>query len=253
MPELWFDSHATALFALDEGAGRPIILLHGGLATHQTCRRFAAPPSLDGSRFRVITPDLRASGRSIYRGELSWDLFADDVAALARHLGLDRVAVGGISFGTGVAIRAALRFPRLVDALVLLHPAYGGAEMGLLAAQQAAMAAMDAAGSRAIAEGVGVLYPLLDAVPADLRARARETFATYDPASVAASTRFMASGAQPFGRASELAAIDAPTLVVPGVDPYHPVEVAGVYERHVPHVRVIDTADFASAIAAFLE
>jgi hypothetical protein len=65
-------------------------------------RNASARPSC----FRVITPDLRASGRSFHHGPLSWDLLADDIAALARHLDLAHAAVGGASFGSGVALRS---------------------------------------------------------------------------------------------------------------------------------------------------
>jgi len=115
-----------------------------------------------------------------------------------------------------------------------VHPAYGGGELGLLPAQRAAMDAMDAAGRRAPAEGIAVLFPLL---PPQLAERGRALFQTYDPASVAASTRFMASGLQPFARGEDLRAIAAPALVVPGLDPQHPREVADVYLRHVPRAR----------------
>jgi len=250
--EIWFESDGVRLFAVDSGRGRPVILLHGGLASHLACQVFAAPLS---RRFRLITPDLRASGRSIYGGPLTWDQLADDVAALVRHVGADRAVIGGISFGAGCAVRAALRHPERISALVLLTPAFAGADVGLTAAQHGAMLAMDAAGSRAIAEGVQVLHPLFDALPAAIRERARAMVDAFDPASVAATTRFLASGAQPFATAAELAAISAPTLVVPGIDPFHPAEVADVYRRHVPRctVRAADPADFAAAIADFID
>ena len=249
--ELWFPSAGARLFAAERGDGPPVILLHGGLATHQACWQFAGPLA---ARFRVITPDLRASGRSIDAGPLDWDRLADDVAALAHHLGLARAVIGGVSFGAACAARVALRHPALVRALIVLSPAYGGVELGLTAAQQAAMAAMDAAGRRAVAEGIAVLLPLFDALPDAIRARARALVATYDPASVAASTRFMASGAQPFA-AAELAAIACPTLVVPGADPTHPPEAADVFRTHIPDctVRAAGPADYAAAIADFVD
>jgi len=252
MTEIWFESHGTRLFAIERGSGRAILLLHGGLATHLACRPLAEPLA---ARFRVVTPDLRASGRSVDAGPLSWDQLADDVAALARHLGIERAAVGGTSFGAGVAVRTALRHPRLVSALLVLQPAYGGADRGLAPAQAAAMQAMDAAGSRAVAEGVGVLLPLFDALPAPIRERARAIVPTYDAASVAASTRFMASAAQPFARGEDLAAIAAPVLLVPGSDPTHPAEVADVYRRHLPRCTVCaaEPAQLASAIGDFID
>jgi 3-oxoadipate enol-lactonase len=252
LAEIWFESDGVSLFAVESGHGRPVILLHGGLANHLACRRFAAPLS---SHFRIITPDLRASGRSIHAGRLTWDQLADDVAALARHLRLPRAVIGGVSFGAGCAVRVALRHAALTDALVLLTPAFAGEDVGLTAAQQTAMRAMDAAGSRAIAEGVQVLHPLFDGLPASLRERARAMVDGFDPASVAATTRFMASGAQPFASAAELASISAPTLLVPGTDPYHPPEVADLYRRHLRRctVRAVgDGADYAAAIADFM-
>jgi 3-oxoadipate enol-lactonase len=226
MREIWFDN----LYATVTGDGPAVILLHGGLATHAACR-----PYVDAlaSSFTVITPDLRGSGRSHDAGPLSWDRLAGDVAALARHLGLARFAVGGVSMGSGVAVRVALSHPALVRALVVIHPAFAGADVGLAPAQLAAMRAMDAAGSRAPREGIGVLLPLFDALPADVRDRARALIADYDPASVAATTRFMLDGGQPFERGADLAAIGAPTFVVPGTDPTHPFEFAEIYRRNI--------------------
>src|SRR4051794_12530096 len=60
LDEIWFEHAGAKLFAVASGSGRPIVLLHGGLATHLACRVFAASLA---ERFRLITPDLRASGR----------------------------------------------------------------------------------------------------------------------------------------------------------------------------------------------
>ena len=245
MTDIWFESRGVRLFAAERGAGTPIVLLHGGLATHQVVQHYAGALA---ERYRLITPDLRASGRSPFAGPLSWDLYADDVAALLAHLGIERAVVGGISFGAGVAVRVALQYPALVERLVLLHPAFGG--IPLSDAQWRAMRAMDAAGSRAPAEGIEVMFPLLDNLPAAMRDRARALFATYDPASVATSTRFMASGAQPCVP-DELDLIAAPTLIVPGIDPEHPREVADVLMR-IPHATLVESQDFGSVIARWL-
>ncbi len=250
MIETRYEHAGATLYAYEAGDGPPVILLHGGLANHLAIWRFAEPLT---ARHRMIAPDVRASGKSHFAGELSWDLLADDVAALMRHLGIERAAIGGISSGAGAAVRVALRHPALVSALIVLTPAFAGADVGLTPAQRAAMDAMDAAGRRAVAEGVQVLFPLADGLPPELRERARAMFATYDAASVASTTRFLASGAQPFATAGELAAIAAPTLIVPGADPTHPPEVAELYRR-IPHatVRAVEYTGFADAIAEFI-
>src|SRR4051794_21122708 len=108
LDEIWFDNDGVRLFAVACGRGRPIILLHGGLANHLACLRFAAPLA---ERFQIIAPDVRSSGRSVCPGPLSWDQIADDVAALVRHLGVPRAVVGGISSGAAGAVRTALRHP----------------------------------------------------------------------------------------------------------------------------------------------
>jgi pimeloyl-ACP methyl ester carboxylesterase len=257
--EFWFESNGTHLFAVERGAGTPVILLHGGLASHVACGPLALALA---ARCRVITPDQRGSGRSAYGDRLGWDQLADDVAALARHLGIARAAIAGMSFGAGSATAAALRHPALTAGLAVINPAFGGAEVGLTPAQQAAMDAMDAAGSRAPAEGVAVLRPLFAALPAPIQARVHAMIAGFDPASVAATTHFLASGEQPFARGEALAAIDAPALLVPGLDAYHPPEVTAVYRRHLrrcteraitspwdPELAVI-LADFATGLAA---
>jgi pimeloyl-ACP methyl ester carboxylesterase len=231
MREIWLDNR----YATSTGDGPAVILLHGGLATHAACQPYA---NALAPRFTVITPDLRGSGRSRDAGPLSWDQLADDVVALARHLGLARFAVGGVSMGSGVAVRVALKYPAVISALIAIHPVFAGADVGLAPAQAAAMQAMDAAGRRAPAEGVAVLLPLFDALPAETRARARALIADYDPASVTATTRFMLDGGQPFERGADLNAIDAPAFVVPGIDPTHPPEFAEIYRRNLRRCRI---------------
>lgn len=249
--EHWFDNDGARLYAADSGDGEAIVLLHGGLSDHRSCWLYARPLT---EQFRVITPDLRGAGRSHFAGPLTWDAIAGDIAALVHQLGFARVVIGGSSFGAGAATAFALRHPSLVSALLVLNPAYGGSELGLLPAQQAAMAAMYEVGRRAPAEGIAVLFPLLETLPVEIRERARGVVASFDPASVATTTAFMASAAQPFARGTDLAAIAAPTLLVPGTDPTHPRDVADVFRRHLRRctVREVELPGYAHAIAEFV-
>lgn len=227
------------LFTVIGGEGRPLILLHGGLSSHLGVRVWCAP--LD-ARYRVITPDLRASGRSIFHGDVTWDDLADDVAELIE----EPAAIGGVSFGAAVATKVALRHPHKVAALIVLSPAFDG--VALTPTQHAAMQAMDAVGARAPAEGIEVLLPLFDHLPPAMRERAARVVTGYDPGSVAALTRFMATCPQPFTR-EDLATLAMPTLVVPGSDPTHPPEVADGYRG----LRVaLDPSRYAEGIAEFL-
>lgn len=107
-----------------------------------------------------------------------------------------------------------------------------------------------AAGERTLVEGIGALRPLFDRLPAAPRERATQIVAGNDPGSVATSTRFMASGVQPFAP-GELARLEMPVLVVPGTDPEHPRGAAEAYAQ-APRVTLVETADWAGAIAAWV-
>lgn len=236
--EVWYESAGTRLFAVERGRGEPVVFLHGGLADHQAS--WFRMGSLAASH-RLVMPDVRGAGRSRYAGELHWDLLADDVAALLRHLGLERAIVGGVSAGSGVALRVALRHPGRVRALLLVSPVFAGAaDASLMAASRTAMARMDEAGQRTLIEGIEAIHPLFEPLPPAIRDVALAMASRFDPASVAATTRFLASGAQPFERLDELAALSMPAIVVPGTDPEHPAAIAGLYARTLPRAVLVE-------------
>ncbi len=250
--DFWFESDGTRLFAVEDGKGRPLIMLHGALVNH-----LASVPLVGAlaSRFRVITPDLRSSGKSVDARPLTWDRLADDVAALLHQLGADRAVVGGVSSGSGVALRFALRYPEKTVGLVLVTPVYGGEERGLTAQQTATFKLMDEVGSRAIDEGVQVLRSLYEHLPPPIREKVLAMIAGFDAASVASTTHFIASGAQPFTSAADLRGLAVPTLLIPGNDPLHPAEVSSLYATHIPNCAVSEpqNADRAAVIGDFCE
>jgi pimeloyl-ACP methyl ester carboxylesterase len=70
---------------------------------------------------RVIGVDLQAHGRTAdIDRPMSFEFMADDIAALTQHLGYDQVDVIGYSLGGGVALQTAIRYPELVNKLVLI-------------------------------------------------------------------------------------------------------------------------------------
>ena len=181
--ELWFESDSARLFAVEAGRGRPIVLLHGGLADHRAMSFRLGPLA---ATHRLLMPDLRGSGRSIHRGELSWDMLADDVAALLGQLGLERAVVGGISMGSGVALRFALRHPSLLQGLILLSPVYPGQDRALAEASSSAMRTLGEAGARVLEHGVEALRPLFEALSSPVREVALDMMRGFDAGSVAA-------------------------------------------------------------------
>jgi len=98
------------------GAGRPLILLHGGLGSGEM---FGPVLPLLAERHLVIAPDLQGHGRTAdIDRPIDVRLMADDIAALITHLGLDKPDVVGYSLGGGVALLTAIKYPDKVRRLV---------------------------------------------------------------------------------------------------------------------------------------
>jgi 3-oxoadipate enol-lactonase len=252
MDEFWFESDGVRLFAVGDGKGPAIVMLHGGMADHRTVLPLIAPLS---PRYRVIAPDLRGSGKSWSAAPLTFDRLADDVDALLDHMGVDRAVIGGISGGSGVALRFALRYPNRTAGLVVVKPVYAGEDQGYTERQKATFSMMDALASRVPEEGIEVLQPLYADLPPQMREKALAMLEGFDAASIAATSRFIASGAQPFASAVDLKSMHVPTLLVRGDDPVHLAEISDFYAAHIPDCTVVpaSTMDLATAIGAFCE
>jgi pimeloyl-ACP methyl ester carboxylesterase len=104
---LYFETH---------GAGRPLILLHGGLGSGEMFGPLL--PALSERR-QVIAVDLQGHGRTAdIDRPLDVRLMADDIAALIGHLGLDKPDLVGYSLGGGVALLTAAKYPAMAGRLV---------------------------------------------------------------------------------------------------------------------------------------
>jgi pimeloyl-ACP methyl ester carboxylesterase len=104
------------------GTGQPLVLLHGGAGAAEMFDDVM--PVLSEGR-QVIAAELQAHGHTAdIDRPLRYELLADDVAALIRHLGLGKVDVLGYSLGGGVALRTAIQHPKVVRKLVLVSCAF---------------------------------------------------------------------------------------------------------------------------------
>jgi len=110
------DVNGINLYYEIHGAGRPLVLLHGGLGNGEM---FGSNLTALAAERQVILPDLQGHGRTAdIDRPLDVRLMGDDIAALIDHLGLDRPDVVGYSLGGGVAMQAAIRHPEKVGRLV---------------------------------------------------------------------------------------------------------------------------------------
>jgi pimeloyl-ACP methyl ester carboxylesterase len=109
---------------LEQGDGDTLILLHGGVVSTNPLWTgvpiaYASHMEALAAHFRVIAPDTRGCGRTPHnKGPMTFDVLADDVAALIDALGLERPAVAGFSEGGITATILGIRYPRAVSAIV---------------------------------------------------------------------------------------------------------------------------------------
>nr|WP_240942446.1 alpha/beta hydrolase [Planosporangium thailandense] len=106
----------------ERGTGAPVLLLHGGIVDHRSWRFQIRELA---QHFRVLAPDTRAHGRSTDTGQpLSYELFAADVVAFLRALGIDRTHIVGFSDGGATGLLLGAEQPALVDQLVCISSPY---------------------------------------------------------------------------------------------------------------------------------
>jgi pimeloyl-ACP methyl ester carboxylesterase len=110
--------NGTSLYYEQEGGGPDLLLLPGLGASVGVW--YAQLKGLS-SMLRVTAADPRGHGRSGRpAGPYSIDLFAEDAAALIRHLGIGPTAVAGSSMSGAVALTLAAKYPELVSHLILV-------------------------------------------------------------------------------------------------------------------------------------
>jgi proline iminopeptidase len=130
-------ANGAALFVREIGAGRPVVVLHGG----PDFDHFYLRPELDhlAQACRLIYYDQRGRGRSA-RGVRPDDVRLEseiaDLEALRRSLGLASIAVLAHSWGGLLAMEYATRHPDRVSHLILMNSAPASAPDWQLFRQQ---------------------------------------------------------------------------------------------------------------------
>jgi pimeloyl-ACP methyl ester carboxylesterase len=115
--EHFADVNGQHLFYSVHGAGKPLILLHGGIDPDSFGNNLAEL----AKRRQVIAVHLQAHGRTPDTDRpLRSETMGDDIAALIGHLKLGKADVMGYSMGSSVALQTAIRHSEAVDRLVLV-------------------------------------------------------------------------------------------------------------------------------------
>jgi len=193
------------------GEGPPLVLLHVGLGAIEMFGWNI--PALAVKR-QVIAVDLQGHGRTAdIDRPFSVEYMADDIAALVRHLDLDRVDIVGYSLGGGVALQVAIRHPELVGKLVVVSTVFR--RDGFYPEMLAQQAQVHAAAAEFMKQTP--MYELYSAVAP----RTQDWPRLLDKIGTAMK--------QPFDLTEQIRGITAPTLVVAGdcdiFPPAHAVEM----------------------------
>jgi pimeloyl-ACP methyl ester carboxylesterase len=113
----YIETNGVDLYYETLGAGTPLMLIAGLASDSQSWSTISGELS---KHFMLIIPDNRGVGRTSPQDtETSIQRIADDCVSLIRHLGLKSVSLLGHSMGGFVAMDIAIRYPEVVERLVL--------------------------------------------------------------------------------------------------------------------------------------
>lgn len=139
--------NGVSLRYVDEGAGNPLLCVHGAFADHRSWdpQLAALAPHLRFVAYsqRYFGPDPWPDDGALYSAETH----ARDLVAFIRHLDIAPVHVAARSYGANVALIAALRHPELFRALLVQEPQLpslvtDAADGAVLAAERRGLAAV---------------------------------------------------------------------------------------------------------------
>jgi pimeloyl-ACP methyl ester carboxylesterase len=237
------------------GEGPPLVLCHGITAT----RRYVLHGSkaLPRAGYSVFTYDARGHGESdpapAGEGYGYPELVADLERVVDSQLGGEPFLLGGHSMGAHTAVAYALRHPDRLAGLVAIGPTYRGEiKPASLDYWDGLAAALESGGVDGfvtyIGEKQGIDPRWRDSV---LRFTRERLLAQEHPEALAEALR-ETPRSRPFESLEELAAIEAPALVVASnddADPGHPYEAAAAYAEALPQGRLISEAEGESPLA----
>src|ERR1700749_2148357 len=105
----FYDVRGFKMYCDEYGAGTPLLMIHGNGGS---IRAFAHNIPYFAAKYRVVVADSRSHGKSKDPGpELTFEMMADDEAALLDALHIKSAYVIGWSDGGIVALELAMRHP----------------------------------------------------------------------------------------------------------------------------------------------
>jgi esterase len=99
------------------GKGQPLIILHGLFGMLDNWHTVSA---MLASHLHVFAVDQRNHGRSPHSPEFNYEVLSDDVRDFVRQRALQRCFLAGHSMGGKTAMWTALKYPDLIDRLIIV-------------------------------------------------------------------------------------------------------------------------------------
>jgi pimeloyl-ACP methyl ester carboxylesterase len=245
----------VTLAGTDAGDGPAVVLAHGLTAT----RRYVVMGSsaLERGGHRVLAYDARGHGASspaetpdAYRYE---DLGAD-LEAVLDYAGAQRAVLAGASMGAHTLIWLALQRPERVAGLVIITPAFSGAEDS----DPRRLAWWDALSEGLRHGGVDGFVAAYGEPKVPERWREtvikviRQRLALHEHPEALADALRTVPRSRPFRSLDDLGAIAVPTVVVASADeadPEHPQAVGEAYADAIPGARLVTDEPGRSPVA----
>lgn len=230
----------------DDGAGVPVVLLHGLTST----RRYVVMGSsaLARSGHRMIAYDARGHGSSSPAPDPSaygYEWLSGDLAAVLDGCGIERAVLAGASMGAHTLVRFALDAPERAAGLVVITPAYDPDTNENPARLERWDALSDGLRSGGV-EGFVAVYERSGEIPPEWRETilkvVRQRLALHEHPDAVADALRVVPRSRPFSALSELAAISVPVTVVAsadGPDPGHPQAIGEAYAAAIPGARLV--------------
>jgi pimeloyl-ACP methyl ester carboxylesterase len=244
------------LSVTDDGDGPAVVLLHGLTAT----RRYVVMGStaLQRSGHRVIAYDARGHGHSSPAPDpaaYTYQDLAADLEAVLDGAGVERATLAGASMGAHTLLRFALDRPARVSGIVVITPAYAGAEQ---ADDPVRLRQWDALSDGLRSGGVEGFLAAQDiaAIPERWRETAvkvmTQRLSQHDHPAAVADALHAVPRSHPFGVLDDLEALRVPAAVVASddeADPDHPRAVGEAYASAIPGARLVTDEPGKSPIA----
>jgi pimeloyl-ACP methyl ester carboxylesterase len=255
MPEHSISSGDVTLAVADDGAGIPVVLLHGLTASRGYV--VMGSQALQRGGHRVVAYDARGHGASspapapnAYRYE---ELIADLVAVLDA-LGVERAVLAGASMGAHTALRLALEQPERVAAVAVITPGYDPVAFDdprRLARWDALADALRDGGIDAFVEAFG-LQRLPEAWRGTLATVMRQRLAKHEHPDALVDALRTVPRSRPFADLHALEEIECPAVVVASrdeADPGHPLALGETYAELLPRGRLLVEEPGSSPLA----